>query len=52
MELLFAPLVFGAVTAWIASRKGHSVVIGFLLGFFLGPIGLIIALVRRRRLGA
>ena len=40
MELLFAPLVLGAVTAWIASRS------------FLGPIGLIIALVRRRRLGA
>lgn len=42
--LLFAAAC-GAGSAMILSRKGQSGCAGFALGFLLGPIGLIVALV-------
>ena len=35
-------LVFGAITAWLAPRRGYSPVLGGIVGFFLGPIGLLV----------
>lgn len=43
--LLFVWLAFGVAGGMIMSKKGRSGCGGFALGFFLGPIGLIIALV-------
>lgn len=37
--------VFGAIAALIASNKGRSGVAWFIIGFLLGLLGLIIALV-------
>ena len=41
---LLAGIVFGAITAAIASHKGRNVVGWFFIGFFTGCIGLIIVL--------
>jgi hypothetical protein len=35
-------LIFGLITAWVAARKGRSIVEGLLLGALLAPIGLLI----------
>jgi hypothetical protein len=43
--LLVFWLLFGIVTAVVMQNKGRSGCGGFALGFLLGPIGLIIALV-------
>ena len=43
--LLFIWLAFGVAGGLIMSNKGRSGCGGFALGFVLGPIGLIIALV-------
>jgi hypothetical protein len=43
--LLFVWFAFGIAGGLIMSNKGRSGCGGFALGFFLGPIGLIIALV-------
>jgi hypothetical protein len=45
LVLLFIWLAFGAAGGMIMSNKGRSGCGGFALGFLLGPIGLIIALV-------
>lgn len=41
--LLGFPLVFGWATASLVRSKGGRFSSGFLLGFFLGPLGLILA---------
>lgn len=43
--LLFIWLAFGVAGGMIMSNKGRSGCGGFALGFLLGPIGLVIALV-------
>ena len=46
MELLVILWIgFGIAAAIVASNKGRSRYGGFALGFLLGPIGLVIALV-------
>jgi hypothetical protein len=37
-----ALLVFGQLGAWVAGQKGRRPVEGFLLGLFLGPLGVIV----------
>ncbi|MCE1255237.1 MAG: zinc ribbon domain-containing protein [Anaerolineae bacterium] len=37
-------IIFGLAAAAVYQRKGRSGLSGFLGGFFLGPIGLILAL--------
>lgn len=36
-------ICFGIISAMIASNKGNSTFVGFLLGALLGPIGLLIS---------
>lgn len=49
MESFCLPLIIwvlcGLAAMYIYQKKGRSGLIGFLGGFFLGPIGLILALV-------
>ena len=45
MAILFAAIMFGVVTAVVAANKGRDWVIWFLVGLFLGPFGLILAIV-------
>ncbi len=45
MGYLFLWLLMGLITAFIAQSKGRSGCLFFLLGFLLGPIGIIIALI-------
>lgn len=45
MELLFIWLLFGIITAVVASNKGRSGFGWFLIGVLFGPFGLILALV-------
>jgi hypothetical protein len=45
MVLLIIWLLFGVAGGMILSNKGRSGCGGFALGFLLGPIGLVIALV-------
>lgn len=45
MEFLMIWLLFGIVSAVIASNKGRNGCGWFLLGVLLGPFGLILALV-------
>ena len=40
--VLFVGVIFGAIGVAIANNKNVDSTAGFLLGFFLGPIGLII----------
>ena len=42
--LLLLWIVCGCLSAWIAGQRGRSGLGGFVLGVFLGPFGLIIAL--------
>jgi hypothetical protein len=42
-------MLFGVLSAWIATSKGRSGCGFFLLGAILGPIGLIIAAVVSKR---
>jgi hypothetical protein len=42
-------LLFGVLSAWIATSKGRSGCGFFILGALLGPIGLIIAAVVGKR---
>lgn len=43
MELVILWLICGGVAAMIASSKGGSGGLGFLVGVLLGPFGIIIA---------
>lgn len=45
MEFLFIFILFGIITAAVASNKGRSRFGWFLIGGLLGPFGLILALV-------
>ena len=45
VELIFLWFLFGIISAVVASSKGRSGCGWMLLGFFLGPLGLILALV-------
>ncbi len=38
---------FGGLTAFIAWRRGHNPVAWYLVGFVLGPMGLLLALTSR-----
>jgi hypothetical protein len=44
MEFLLIWILFGVVTAVVATNKGHSGCGWFLLGVLLGPFGFILAL--------
>lgn len=46
--LLIVWVLFGIAAAMVMSNKGRSGCGGFALGFLLGPIGLIIALVLQK----
>ena len=55
-ELIFivlaSALIFGAVSAAVASKRGcNNVAVYFLGGFFLGPIGVLIAALAMSREG-
>lgn len=39
--LLLGPFIFGGLTSQIWSSKGGRAARGFLMGFFLGPIGML-----------
>jgi hypothetical protein len=41
--LLIIQVAFGAAGSWISTRHGRGALLGFLLGFFLSGIGLLIA---------
>ncbi len=45
MELVFVWFLIGIISAVVASSKGRSGCGWFLLGVFLGPLGLILSLV-------
>lgn len=45
MEFVIIWLLFGAVSAAVGSSKGRSGCGWFLVGFLLGPFGLLFALV-------
>ena len=45
VELFFIWLLFGVISAVVASNKGRSGCGWFLLGVLLGPFGFILALV-------
>lgn len=45
MEILFIWLLFGIVSAVVATTKGRSGCGWFILGILLGPFGFILALV-------
>ena len=47
MELIFLLVILGLIGGFIAQAKGHSFLGGFLWGFFLGPIGIIITLLTK-----
>lgn len=40
----FLLIVFGVIIGFILNDRGYSPYLGFALGFFLGPIGLFVAL--------
>jgi len=40
---LLISLIFGALTAFVASEKGLSVTLWFVIGTFLGPLGILAA---------
>jgi hypothetical protein len=44
--LVIAALIFGGIGMWLLEKSNRGE-IGFLLGFFLGPLGLIIAAILR-----
>lgn len=44
MEFLIVWLVCGAIAAMIAGNKGGNGGLGFVVGFLLGPFGIIAAL--------
>ena len=44
---LIGGAVMGVITLLIHKKKGYSPVTGFLLGFLLGLIGLIVVLVEK-----
>jgi hypothetical protein len=46
--LLVLGLAFGFLCSWIAGGRGRSSFEGFLLGFLLGPLGMIIELILPR----
>ena len=45
LGLLIICTLFGIISAFIASNKGRSGVGWFIIGFLLGPLGLILALI-------
>jgi len=45
---LVGAILFGSISAAVASGKNRSVAGGFFTGFFLGPAGLIITICRKR----
>ena len=45
MELLFFWVIFGIISAVVASNKGRSGCGWFILGVLLGPLGIILILV-------
>lgn len=45
MEFLVIWILCGVISAVVASNKGRSGLGWFLIGFLLGPLGLILALV-------
>ncbi len=45
MEFIFIWLIFGVISALIASNKGRSGCGWFIIGVLLGPLGIILALV-------
>jgi len=47
--LLALGIITGGIAAYILERKGRSHITGFLLGFFFGFIGIIIAFLLPRQ---
>lgn len=45
METFLILLIFGIVNAMIGSTKGRNPFAWFIIGFLLGPFGILIALV-------
>jgi hypothetical protein len=40
--VLASPVFFGLFGMWIADQKDRSLAAGFFVGFFLGPVGVLI----------
>lgn len=49
---LIGALICGFISAAIASSKNRSAGGGFVTGFFLGPIGIIVTLCKRKQIAA
>ena len=49
MELVFIWITVGVICGVIASNKGHSGSFWFFIGLFLGPVGLVLALILSRK---
>jgi hypothetical protein len=49
MGVVIVWILFGIITAIVASNKGHDGCLWFIVGVLLGPLGLIIALVVARK---
>ena len=47
--LVLAALSFAAITACLAGQRGYGMFPFYLLGLFLGPAGLLVALLPQRR---
>lgn len=41
--LLLGSPIFGLMTASVNRQRGHSAIVGFIVGLCLGPIGLLLA---------
>ena len=52
MELFFLWVLFGVVTAIVASNKGRNGAAWLAIGFVLGPLGVLLALVVSKNLPA
>ena len=50
MEFLVIWLTFGFIAGYIYQRRGRSQVVGFIAGFLLGPIGVVLALISSSQL--
>lgn len=49
IALLVLPFVFALITAFIAGQRGYDPISWYMIGLPLGPLGLLAAVLPRRR---